>query len=475
MTAAYSPPVDRQLASSFSEPSVSYGPAHSSSYMAPFPRGVALSFEYNDKRYPTFFDNNPQSFGAMSYDNVNNDNNDHSRDANQNISLSSSKGKSPENRWLSPQNSGGGGNGGDNDNWDPYAAAGYSLPPRLRPGVHSTSGGPSSSSGQEKSGVVLATTASGDLEGLQNDGRVTQEKSLRTSIVGNNDGQQQQQQQQQMRRPSFGDSASMPQQQLLSSQQQQQSQYAQFESRPLSQILPSAPKHPSAAAAAGGNNTIGSGGGAGTVMSNGWVDTAHMSGNTLTPASPSTKLINGLSNTPISVPISATSRALAQQPTYITPPSSPTPIVVNPIYSNGPSTPYTPDPMYPSSMAQQQQQQSRGGAQNGRGLPPPIIEREICVECAMRDQDMADVDVTSPGIWERESDIFYQELCRKEEEEEREREMNSSGSSEAHSRGMRSIDPHRPRAKGDRLTEQNLKVWLTMVIHLFCKFLLPSL
>ncbi len=36
----------------------------------------------------------------------------------------------------------------------------------------------------------------------------------------------------------------------------------------------------------------------------------------------------------------------------------------------------------------------------------PIIppQEEVCVECAMRDQDMADVDVTSAGVWERASD-----------------------------------------------------------------------
>lgn len=70
----------------------------------------------------------------------------------------------------------------------------------------------------------------------------------------------------------------------------------------------------------------------------------------------------------------------------------------------------------------------------------------------MRDQDMADVDVTSPGVWERESDAAYEDLCRREIDE---------GTSE-----MMSHDSHRskrPRAKGGRLIEANLKVWLTMV------------
>lgn len=68
----------------------------------------------------------------------------------------------------------------------------------------------------------------------------------------------------------------------------------------------------------------------------------------------------------------------------------------------------------------------------------------------MRDQDMADVDVTSPGVWDRESDIMYDELCRREVEEE----ATGQASSDAHSR---------PRAKGGRLTEENLKFWLSIV------------
>ncbi|KAF8210272.1 hypothetical protein K438DRAFT_1903842 [Mycena galopus ATCC 62051] len=47
---------------------------------------------------------------------------------------------------------------------------------------------------------------------------------------------------------------------------------------------------------------------------------------------------------------------------------------------------------------------------------PP--QEEVCVECAMRDQDMIDVDVTSPGIWERESDAMFEELKRSELEDE---------------------------------------------------------
>ncbi|KAG9085909.1 hypothetical protein FS749_004023 [Ceratobasidium sp. UAMH 11750] len=86
--------------------------------------------------------------------------------------------------------------------------------------------------------------------------------------------------------------------------------------------------------------------------------------------------------------------------------------------------------------------------------PPPVqpataaIE-EVCVECMMRDRDMADVDVTSPGIWARESDVWYEELVRREEEEAR------SGAPP---------DPIRRRtpAHGMMLTTANLRIWTQM-------------
>ncbi|KAL4254221.1 hypothetical protein ABKN59_002918 [Abortiporus biennis] len=110
----------------------------------------------------------------------------------------------------------------------------------------------------------------------------------------------------------------------------------------------------------------------------------------------------------MAIPISPTPRAYAQQPTFINPSSN------NPKY-----------------------------------IPQQVPKEEICVECAMRDQDMADVDVTSPGIWERESDAMYDDLCRREQEEE------ASGISHSDSSG-------RPRAKGDPLSESNLKYWLSI-------------
>ncbi|OSD06702.1 hypothetical protein PYCCODRAFT_1359970 [Trametes coccinea BRFM310] len=135
------------------------------------------------------------------------------------------------------------------------------------------------------------------------------------------------------------------------------------------------------------------------------------------PSTPSASPIVPLSAGPtynaamMQIPISPKTRAYAQHPTYITPTSSP---AMQPSFS-----------------------------------PPQVPKEEVCVECAMRDQDMADVDVTSPGVWDRESDILYEELCRREAEEE----ASGQASSDNHSR---------PRAKGGKLTEENLKFWLSI-------------
>ncbi|KAG7098515.1 hypothetical protein E1B28_000459 [Marasmius oreades] len=108
-------------------------------------------------------------------------------------------------------------------------------------------------------------------------------------------------------------------------------------------------------------------------------------------------------------PVSTRQRAYPQQPTFI---NNPTP--VNPVY-----------------------------------LPKNPLAEEVCLECAMRDQDMADVDVASPGVWDRESDIHYEELKRREAEEEATGIINTE-------------TPPRPRAYGGKLTEQNIKLWLSV-------------
>ncbi|KAH8119587.1 hypothetical protein DFH11DRAFT_1723091 [Phellopilus nigrolimitatus] len=162
------------------------------------------------------------------------------------------------------------------------------------------------------------------------------------------------------------------------------------------------------------------------------------------------------------ISISPNTRAVAQQPTYITPPSSPTPIAVNPIYTYNPTAQYAPEPVRPAPIrapagvyAQQPYRTAQFNAPDGR---------EVCVECAMRDQDMADVDVTGPGVWERESDVYYHDLCRREleETEERAHARTSNSSSESQVVVRATADPNRPRARGNRLTEPNLKLWLSM-------------
>lgn len=81
----------------------------------------------------------------------------------------------------------------------------------------------------------------------------------------------------------------------------------------------------------------------------------------------------------------------------------------------------------------------------------PIIppQEEVCMECAMRDQDMADVDVTSPGVWDRASDAAFEDLRQQELDDE--------------ANGVVVDNPTRIRIRGGRLTEQNLKLWLSIV------------
>ncbi|THH07989.1 hypothetical protein EW145_g3017 [Phellinidium pouzarii] len=209
--------------------------------------------------------------------------------------------------------------------------------------------------------------------------------------------------------------------------------------RPASSALPTTPRHPSISLAAAGTGV------------------SPRRDSQYAPIIPSSA---GPSYKPSAIPISSNTRAVAQQPTYITPPSSPTPIVVNPVYTFT-NSPYAAEANRASqarapveTYAEQPYQPMGFNAPEGK---------EICVECAMRDQDMADVDVTGPGVWERESDVYYKDLCRQEieEAEERVRARASNSSSESHA-VLRPGDPGRPRAKGNRLTEPNLKLWMSM-------------
>jgi hypothetical protein len=202
-------------------------------------------------------------------------------------------------------------------------------------------------------------------------------------------------------RPLLPDS---PQDESITASQHQQGVGQTISPGRPNSMLPASPRHPSLSPA--------SGGGAGPSNRE----------STFAPIIPLSASLsyNAAATLGIPVPLSSSPRAYAQQPTYVTPSSAPNPL--QPVYQPNP--------------------------------PPP--QEEVCVECAMRDQDMADVDVTSPGVWERESDVLYDDLVRREQEEEHSDVL----SNESHK-------SNRPKAKGGRLTESNLKIWMTMVGSVF--------
>jgi hypothetical protein len=98
--------------------------------------------------------------------------------------------------------------------------------------------------------------------------------------------------------------------------------------------------------------------------------------------------------------------------------------------------------------------------QNGPRAQMPPPPEEVCIECMTRDRDMADVIVTGPGVWDRESDVYLRDLLEREDEVERAwRERHAA---ELAVPGTKLRAPRRA-SKGHRLTEQNLKIWLSMV------------
>ncbi len=147
------------------------------------------------------------------------------------------------------------------------------------------------------------------------------------------------------------------------------------------------------------------------------------------------------------------------------------------IRASAPSPSFVPDKFQP-----QYQNDYRGLASLGN-MNGVAVGREICIECAMRDQDMADVDVTSSGVWERESDVFYRDLCAAEEmaqgqghssnsgeasrEGEGEEDVIYSTTARASASGIWSKPGERPFVRGKRLTEAHIKLWLTMVGQVF--------
>jgi hypothetical protein len=71
-------------------------------------------------------------------------------------------------------------------------------------------------------------------------------------------------------------------------------------------------------------------------------------------------------------------------------------------------TPLPPPPLLPLN-----------GIPSSSPAPKASLRREpsICVECMMRDRDMADIDVTGKGVWDRESDFDLREMLQREDEE----------------------------------------------------------
>jgi hypothetical protein len=99
---------------------------------------------------------------------------------------------------------------------------------------------------------------------------------------------------------------------------------------------------------------------------------------------------------------------------------------------------------------------------------------EVCLECMMRDRDLITVDVSSPGVWARESDRDWEELLEMEREGEdissklkAGREWEGGGPV-----GMGKVAGFGEDAqggewkrtmKGDPLSEENLKEWTLKV------------
>ena len=146
--------------------------------------------------------------------------------------------------------------------------------------------------------------------------------------------------------------------------------------------------------------------------------------------------------------------SLGPQPD-VPPPVDPSAPQFPPIMPLAASPTYNP-PVSPNPRAYAQQPKYAKAPNPVQPVYTPIMppQEEVCVECAMRDQDMADVDVTSPGMWERASDALYEDLLQRELEDE--------------ANGVPTESPNRVQARGGKLTEQNLKVWLSIVSVLNC-------
>lgn len=149
--------------------------------------------------------------------------------------------------------------------------------------------------------------------------------------------------------------------------------------------------------------------------------------------------------------------------------------------------------------------------------PPPVPphlppQPSVCVECMMRDRDMADIDVTGEGIWDGDSDLELREILRHEDEESSTEigdEMSLRGSEEGrkeemmmgsrdsflnYTGGVRTSTSSKPLAssaslhgssshhgvgekrrkigRGEPVSVASLKLWTNMVRRSFLFFLL---
>jgi hypothetical protein len=129
--------------------------------------------------------------------------------------------------------------------------------------------------------------------------------------------------------------------------------------------------------------------------------------------------------------------------------------------------------MHPSALSSRPSASAPFPPSPPRNHPQPVL-REVCVECMMRDEDMADVDVQTPGVWDRDSDVEFWDTLRAEELEDRAGSSDegigrlmrgsaaSSRESSSHERDRWARGKKRI-GRGLPLTQASLRLWTSMV------------
>jgi hypothetical protein len=141
-----------------------------------------------------------------------------------------------------------------------------------------------------------------------------------------------------------------------------------------------------------------------------------------------------------------------------------------------PTTAPAQQPSYRNSVTSRRALMTGAISAGGPTATPYRVEPgvEVCLECMMRDRDLITVDVSSPGVWARESDRDWEELLEMEREGEdissklkAGREWEGGGPV-----GMGKVAGFGEDAqggewkrtmKGDPLSEENLKEWTLKV------------